>query len=124
MIVCSNCKKAIGEVDFDAQIPRSICGFCISLLDVGDGIYFSVICQNVPLRDSSRASWFSSVINMPDESCRKCGGLLLEYYICGDCKEPTQLFCRICAQKTIQRYHDGYCFKVNELKISCIFALS
>jgi len=56
VIVCSNCKKAIGEVEFDAQIPSSICGFCTSLLDIGDGIYFPIICHNVSLRDSSRAA--------------------------------------------------------------------
>jgi len=56
VIVCSNCKKAIGEIDFDAQIPSSICGFCNSILNLRDDIYLHVICQNVSLRDSSRVA--------------------------------------------------------------------
>ncbi|MFB5597905.1 MAG: hypothetical protein ACE5RJ_02660 [Nitrosopumilaceae archaeon] len=48
---------------------------------------------------------------MPDESCRRCGGLLLEYTVCGKCRAPTQFICRICAQKTIERVHDGLCFR-------------
>jgi len=54
------------------------------------------------------------VILLPDESCRKCGGLLLEFSICGDCREPIQLICRICSQKTEFKYHDGFCFKAKD----------
>ena len=48
---------------------------------------------------------------MPDESCRVCGGLLLEYLICADCREVVQFVCRICGKKTMKRFHDGFCFK-------------
>ena len=48
---------------------------------------------------------------MPDESCRRCGGLLLNYVICAKCKAPVQFICRICGMKTIERYHDGLCFR-------------
>jgi hypothetical protein len=47
---------------------------------------------------------------MPDESCRSCGGMLLEYLICADCREVVQFVCRICSQKTVERFHDGFCF--------------
>ena len=48
---------------------------------------------------------------MPDESCRRCGGLLLEYSICAKCRAPTKFICRICAYKTTERFHDGLCFR-------------
>jgi len=56
VIVCSKCKKAIGEVDFDAHIPSSICGFCTSILSHEDGVYFPVIYPNMPLHDPSWAA--------------------------------------------------------------------
>ena len=56
VVVCSKCKKAIGEVNFDAQIQSSICGFCTSILNHGDGICFPAIYPNISLRDSSRGT--------------------------------------------------------------------
>lgn len=47
---------------------------------------------------------------MPDESCRICGGMLLEYLVCADCREVVQFVCRVCSQKTLERFHDGFCF--------------
>ena len=55
---------------------------------------------------------------MPDESCRKCGGLLLEYTVCAECREVTQFVCRICGTKTIERSHDGFCFR--QAKTLCL----
>ncbi|MCV0392578.1 MAG: hypothetical protein K5790_04695 [Nitrosopumilus sp.] len=51
---------------------------------------------------------------MPDESCRRCGGLLMELLICAKCKAATQFICRICAYPTIPRSHDQLCFRVDE----------
>ncbi len=51
---------------------------------------------------------------MPDESCRKCGGLLLDYLICAKCRAPTQFMCRICGLKTVERFHDSVCFRVDD----------
>jgi len=53
---------------------------------------------------------------MPDESCRKCGGLLLEYTVCAECRSTNQFVCRICGTKTEIRYHDTICFNVVEAK--------
>ena len=55
---------------------------------------------------------------MPDESCRICGGLLLEYELCAKCKAPTQFICRICSQKTTERIHDDFCFRIDENGLS------
>ena len=48
---------------------------------------------------------------LPDESCRKCGGLLLNYLICAKCRAPVKFVCRICGMKTLERFHDGLCFR-------------
>jgi len=50
---------------------------------------------------------------MPDESCRRCGGLLLEFTKCAKCKAAVQFICRICAHKTIERVHDDLCFRID-----------
>lgn len=52
---------------------------------------------------------------MPDESCRKCGGMLLEYSVCAKCRTANQFICKTCMSKTLIRYHDGVCF-VTELE--------
>lgn len=52
--------------------------------------------------------------NMPDESCRMCGGLLLDYKLCAKCKAATQFMCRICGETTIERSHDYFCFRIDE----------
>lgn len=51
---------------------------------------------------------------MPDESCRKCGGLLLDYLLCANCKAATKFMCRICGSKTLERIHDNLCFRIDE----------
>ena len=55
---------------------------------------------------------------MPDESCRKCGGLLLEFTKCAKCKATVQFICRICSHKTIERIHDNLCFKIDVIEFS------
>lgn len=42
---------------------------------------------------------------MPDESCRKCGGNLLEFLKCGECNRPTRFVCGRCRKKTNYQYH-------------------
>ncbi len=48
--------------------------------------------------------------NMPDESCRTCGGMLLEYAFCGKCRSVIQYICRICGNKTLEQFHESVCF--------------
>lgn len=50
---------------------------------------------------------------MPDESCRKCGGMLLELLVCAKCRAPTQFICRICAHETTPRFHEQICFRLD-----------
>lgn len=49
---------------------------------------------------------------MPDESCRRCGGLLVNFAICAKCRAPIQFICRICGQITLEQIHDNICFKI------------
>ncbi len=56
------------------------------------------------------------MIFLPDESCRKCGGMLLDYSVCAKCRAPTIFICRICGHKTDERYHDSVCFREEILR--------
>ena len=49
---------------------------------------------------------------MPDESCRICGGLLLNGLRCENCNGIIQYACIKCANKTQKQYHDGYCINI------------
>jgi len=49
---------------------------------------------------------------MPDESCRKCGGMLLNYSLCGKCKDATRFICRICGTITLEQFHEFICFNL------------
>lgn len=42
---------------------------------------------------------------MPDESCRTCGGELIKWSTCSDCKKITQRLCRKCNLKTVKDFH-------------------
>lgn len=45
---------------------------------------------------------------MPDESCRTCGGGLIHYKSCSDCRKVTQKKCRVCSRTTVLQSHQ-YC---------------
>lgn len=42
---------------------------------------------------------------MPDESCRTCGGELLGYLVCSDCRKATQKICKSCNRSTLPQSH-------------------
>ena len=42
---------------------------------------------------------------MPDESCRTCGGELIKWSTCSDCRKITQKICRTCNVKTVEGFH-------------------
>lgn len=42
---------------------------------------------------------------MPDESCRNCGGILIEYAKCVQCNKTIQLICASCGTRTIEQFH-------------------
>ena len=52
---------------------------------------------------------------MPDESCRKCGGVLVNCTQCAECKETISMICQNCGLRTMEQFH-GYCmFHVNNV---------
>ena len=42
---------------------------------------------------------------MPDNSCRTCGGELIKWSTCSDCRKITQRQCRKCSLKTVKDFH-------------------
>jgi len=46
---------------------------------------------------------------MPDVSCRKCGGSLMKFSLCAECRNPLQQICGVCGLQTAQTFHNQ-CF--------------
>lgn len=42
---------------------------------------------------------------MPDKLCRTCGGDLIKWSACSECRKITQKICKACNIKTIEEYH-------------------
>jgi len=42
---------------------------------------------------------------MPDESCRHCGGILIDFSQCAECKKITRLICKSCKNITTEQFH-------------------
>jgi hypothetical protein len=52
-VLCSNCKVSIGEIDYDAEVVRPLCGKCANPLPEGDNVLYTVShFQNNPLQKS------------------------------------------------------------------------
>lgn len=51
--------------------------------------------------------------SMPDESCRTCGGTLINYSLCAECKEVIGMICVRCGTRTPDQFHDS-CLYLNE----------
>ncbi len=52
---------------------------------------------------------------MPDESCRKCGGVLVKCTQCAECKEIISMICQNCGMRTMEQFHDYCMFNVNNV---------
>ena len=52
---------------------------------------------------------------MPDESCRKCGGMLIKSTLCASCRGTIQRICIKCGLKTAEQVHNG-CFYVESFQ--------
>ena len=48
IIICSKCKKGIGEIEFDSSISSPICGICLSKLKELQ----SILCTNSSIGSS------------------------------------------------------------------------
>ena len=60
---------------------------------------------------------------MPDESCRKYGGLLVRCSICVECRQTIQSICFKCGARPLEQIHDK-CFLAFEIKTSKPCALA
>lgn len=49
---------------------------------------------------------------MPDESCRKCGGILADYSICKQCNSAIGMICVSCGTKTMEQFHEPCLYMV------------
>lgn len=48
---------------------------------------------------------------MPDESCRNCGDMLIEYTKCAQCNKINQFICSSCSTRTIEQFHSFCVFR-------------
>ena len=57
---------------------------------------------------------------MPDESCRKCGGVLVKCTQCAQCKETISMICQNCGARTMEQFHDYCVFGVSNIHESSL----
>ncbi|MBA4454668.1 MAG: hypothetical protein ACO2Y5_07290 [Nitrosopumilaceae archaeon] len=50
---------------------------------------------------------------MPDESCRVCGGTLIDFSQCAECKKVISMMCKSCQNKTIEQFHSACLLVLN-----------
>ena len=53
---------------------------------------------------------------MPDESCRTCGGILIDCTLCAQCKEVTTMICKKCGSRTLEQFHGGCMYEVDAIQ--------
>jgi len=62
---------------------------------------------------------FSSVLlkKMPDESCRVCGGMLIDFAQCAGCKKIIAMICKSCRTKTPEQFHSECLVMLNSTNV-------
>jgi len=55
---------------------------------------------------------------LPDESCRLCGGSLIDFSQCAECKKIISMICRSCMTKTAEQYHNDCILGLNPPRYS------
>ena len=53
---------------------------------------------------------------MPDESCRKCGGMLIKFTLCAACRGTVQRICIKCGLKTAEQVHSQCLYEVESFQ--------
>jgi predicted amidophosphoribosyltransferase len=53
---------------------------------------------------------------MPDESCRACGGTLINCTLCAECKEVTGMICKKCGSRTLEQFHGICMYQVENIQ--------
>ena len=52
---------------------------------------------------------------MPDESCRKCGGILKKCSLCAECRKVTQHICVKCGSLTMDTLHINCFYSIESI---------
>jgi hypothetical protein len=50
---------------------------------------------------------------LPDESCRHCGGSLIDFAQCAECKKVISMICKSCRNKTEEQFHSDCLLALN-----------
>ncbi|MGQ0796147.1 MAG: hypothetical protein ACT4N5_08215 [Nitrosopumilaceae archaeon] len=53
---------------------------------------------------------------MPDESCRKCGGVLIKATLCATCRGTIQRICIKCGLMTAEQVHTECLYEVESFQ--------
>ncbi|MCZ6584141.1 MAG: hypothetical protein O6746_04470 [Thaumarchaeota archaeon] len=53
---------------------------------------------------------------MPDESCRACGGNLINCTLCAQCKKVTSMICKKCGSRTLEQFHGVCMYEVDVIQ--------
>ncbi len=53
---------------------------------------------------------------MPDESCRTCGGTLIDCTLCAECREVISMICKHCANRTLEQFHGSCMYQVENIQ--------
>lgn len=53
---------------------------------------------------------------MPDESCRNCGGNLINCSLCAQCKGVIGMICVICGARSLEQFHDSCLYMVEDFQ--------
>src|SRR3989304_5630497 len=53
---------------------------------------------------------------LPDESCRKCGGNLIDCSLCAQCKGVIGMICVSCGTRTMEQFHDSCLYLVEQIQ--------
>ncbi|MDH3618023.1 MAG: hypothetical protein OEM89_04790 [Nitrosopumilus sp.] len=51
---------------------------------------------------------------LPDESCRQCGGILIDFAQCAECKKIISMICKSCRTKTAEQFHSDCLLSLND----------
>jgi len=55
-------------------------------------------------------------IIMPDESCRNCGGNLINCSLCAECRGVIGMICATCGTRTLEQFHDSCLYLVEQIQ--------
>ena len=55
---------------------------------------------------------------MHDELCRKCGGMLINWSLCSECRKPVKRICLECGSYTDEVIHNMCFYQVESIQVA------